>query len=94
MQEVVESVHRVRQVINEISTASNEQSAGIAQVNEAISQMDAVTQQNAALVEQAAAAAASMQQQSAALLQAVGVFRVDADSGATPGRRTPRLGRS
>jgi methyl-accepting chemotaxis protein len=94
MQEVVESVHRVRQVINEISTASNEQSAGIAQVNEAISQMDAVTQQNAALVEQAAAAAASMQQQSAALLQAVGVFRVDADSGAAPGRRTPRLGRS
>jgi len=94
MQEVVESVHRVRQVINEISTASNEQSAGIAQVNEAISQMDAVTQQNAALVEQAAAAAASMQQQSAALLQAVGVFRVDAEPGAAPGRRTPRLGRS
>jgi methyl-accepting chemotaxis protein len=95
MQEVVESVHRVRQVINEISTASNEQSAGIAQVNEAISQMDAVTQQNAALVEQAAAAAASMQQQSAALLQAVGVFRVDAaEASAVPGRRTPRLGRS
>jgi len=94
MQEVVESVHRVRQVINEISTASNEQSAGIAQVNEAISQMDAVTQQNAALVEQAAAAAASMQQQSAALLQAVGVFRVDAEPSAVAARRTPRLGRS
>ena len=94
MQEVVESVHRVRQVINEISTASNEQSAGIAQVNEAISQMDAVTQQNAALVEQAAAAAASMQQQSAALLQAVGVFRVDAEPSAVTARRTPRLGRS
>jgi len=94
MQEVVESVHRVRQIINEISTASHEQSAGIAQVNEAISQMDAVTQQNAALVEQAAAAAASMQQQSAALLQAVGVFRVDADSSSAPGRKLPRLGRS
>ena len=94
MQEVVESVHRVRQIINEISTASHEQSSGIAQVNEAISQMDAVTQQNAALVEQAAAAAASMQQQSAALLQAVGVFRVDAGSSTTPARRVPRLGRS
>jgi methyl-accepting chemotaxis protein len=94
MQEVVESVHRVRQIINEISTASHEQSAGIAQVNEAISQMDAVTQQNAALVEQAAAAAASMQQQSAALLQAVGVFRVDADTSGSPSRRVPRLGRS
>jgi methyl-accepting chemotaxis protein len=96
MQEVVESVHRVRQIINEISTASNEQSAGIAQVNEAISQMDAVTQQNAALVEQAAAAAASMQQQSAALLQAVGVFRVgdDATGASAMSRRLPRLGRS
>jgi methyl-accepting chemotaxis protein len=92
----VESVHRVRQIINEISTASNEQSAGIAQVNEAISQMDAVTQQNAALVEQAAAAAASMQQQSAALLQAVGVFRVgdDATGASAMSRRLPRLGRS
>ncbi len=100
MQEVVDSVHRVRQIINEISTASNEQSVGIAQVNEAISQMDAVTQQNAALVEQAAAAAASMQQQSAALLQAVGVFRLDGDGGAQSAGRVgrpgqaPRLGRS
>ncbi|WP_229632114.1 methyl-accepting chemotaxis protein [Pseudoduganella violaceinigra] len=93
MQEVVDSVHRVRQIINEISTASHEQSAGIAQVNEAISQMDAVTQQNAALVEQAAAAAASMQQQSAALLQAVGVFRVESDTAGAASRRLPRLGR-
>ncbi|WP_229502823.1 methyl-accepting chemotaxis protein [Pseudoduganella guangdongensis] len=99
MQEVVDSVHRVRQIINEISTASNEQSVGIAQVNEAISQMDSVTQQNAALVEQAAAAAASMQQQSAALLQAVGVFRLDGDGAAQLSARgragqAPRLGRS
>ncbi|XLZ67992.1 methyl-accepting chemotaxis protein [Massilia sp. SR12] len=100
MQEVVDSVHRVRQIINEISTASNEQSVGIAQVNEAISQMDSVTQQNAALVEQAAAAAASMQQQSAALLQAVGVFRLDGDGATQPSGRAsrsgqaPRLGRS
>ncbi|MDR2297295.1 MAG: methyl-accepting chemotaxis protein [Comamonas sp.] len=87
MQEVVESVQRVRQVIIEISTASGEQSAGLSQINEAISQMDAVTQQNAALVEQAAAAAASMQQQSAALLEAVSVFRVEADGLATPTSR-------
>jgi methyl-accepting chemotaxis protein len=92
MQQVVESVQRVRQIISEISTASDEQSAGIAQVNEAISQMDAVTQQNAALVEQAAAAAASMQQQSSALLQAVSVFRVAADgAAAAPTGRVLRL---
>ena len=94
MQEVVDSVHRVRQVINEISTASNEQSVGIAQVNEAISQMDSVTQQNAALVEQAAAAAASMQQQSAALLQAVGVFRLDGDGAAQSSGRSGHSGRT
>jgi methyl-accepting chemotaxis protein len=91
MQQVVESVQRVRQIIHEISTASDEQSVGIAQVNEAISQMDAVTQQNAALVEQAAAAAASMQQQSSALLQAVSVFRVAAGGAAMPAGRVPRL---
>ena len=90
MEEVVASVHRVRQIINEISNASTEQSSGIAQVNQAISQMDSVTQQNAALVEQAAAAAASMQQQAATLLTAVGVFRLDASAAPSS---APRLGR-
>jgi methyl-accepting chemotaxis protein len=78
MDEVVSSVQRVSAIIGEISNASGEQSAGIGQVNQAIVQMDSVTQQNAALVEQAAAAAESMQMQAAQLLQAVGVFRIDA----------------
>jgi len=61
----------------EITAASNEQSAGIEQVNQAISQMDQVTQQNAALVEEAAAATGSMQEQAAALAGVVGAFRLD-----------------
>jgi methyl-accepting chemotaxis protein len=77
MADVVASVGKVTDIVGEISNASDEQSAGIAQVNQAIAQMDAVTQQNAALVEQAAAAAESMQKQAAALMQAVGVFRLD-----------------
>ncbi|MFC3374377.1 methyl-accepting chemotaxis protein [Rugamonas sp. CCM 8940] len=76
MDEVVASVRRVTDIMGEISVASHEQSTGIAQVNEAITQMDAVTQQNAALVEEAAAAAESMQQQAAKLSQVVGVFRL------------------
>ncbi|NGZ83558.1 methyl-accepting chemotaxis protein [Duganella aceris] len=77
MDEIVSSVHRVSDIITEITAASSEQSAGINEVNQAIGSMDAVTQQNAALVEQAAAAAESMQQQAAALAQAVSVFKVD-----------------
>jgi len=63
--------------MNDITTASDEQRDGIEQVNHAITQMDAVTQQNAALVEQAAAAAASMQEQSARLSEVVGVFKLN-----------------
>jgi methyl-accepting chemotaxis protein len=85
MDEVVASVRRVTDIMGEISIASNEQSSGIAQVNQAIAQMDAVTQQNAALVEQASAAAESMQNQAARLLQVVGVFRL---GGAAPARRS------
>ncbi|MBV7534287.1 MCP four helix bundle domain-containing protein [Duganella sp. sic0402] len=77
MDEIVASVHKVSDMISEITAASSEQSAGINEVNQAIGSMDAVTQQNAALVEQAAAAAESMQQQAAALAQAVSVFKVD-----------------
>ena len=65
MDEVVASVRRVTDIMGEITAASHEQSAGIAQVNQAIAQMDAVTQQNAALVEEAAAAAESLQDQAA-----------------------------
>ncbi|RJG04117.1 methyl-accepting chemotaxis protein [Noviherbaspirillum sedimenti] len=77
MEEVVTSIRRVTDIMGEITAASSEQSAGIEQVNQAIGQMDQVTQQNAALVEEAAAAAASMQDQADKLAQVVGVFRVD-----------------
>lgn len=77
MEEIVDSVKRVTVIMSEILLASREQSAGIEQVNRAIGQMDAVTRQNAALVEQAAAAAASMREQAGSLTRAVSVFRLD-----------------
>ena len=77
MGEIVTSINRVTQIMTQISHASEEQSLGIAQVNDAITQMDQVTQQNAALVEQAAAAAESMQEQSAKLADVVSVFKLD-----------------
>ena len=77
MGEIVTSINRVTQIMTQISHASEEQSIGIAQVNDAITQMDQVTQQNAALVEQAAAAAESMQEQSAKLADVVSVFKLD-----------------
>jgi methyl-accepting chemotaxis protein len=76
MQEIVDSVKRVSDIISEIALASDEQSAGIAQVNQALSQMDQVTQQNAALVEQTAAAAGTMQQQAESLSGRVSVFKI------------------
>ncbi|WP_256856766.1 methyl-accepting chemotaxis protein, partial [Variovorax sp. KK3] len=78
MQEVVASVKRVTDIIGEITAASHEQTLGIEQINQAITQMDQVTQQNAALVEEAAAAAASMQEQAGSLVQSVSVFRLQA----------------
>src|SRR5450830_399672 len=77
MEQVVSSVRRVTDVVNEISAASAEQSDGIEQVNQAITQMDEVTQQNAALVEEAAAASQSLQEQAQQLEQAVSVFKLD-----------------
>ncbi|MFZ4874674.1 methyl-accepting chemotaxis protein [Janthinobacterium sp. Mn2066] len=76
MDEVVTSVRRVADIMQEITAASAEQSAGIEQVNQAVVQMDQVTQQNAALVEEAAAAAESLQEQAHALTDLVGVFRL------------------
>jgi methyl-accepting chemotaxis protein len=81
MEEIVQSISRVTQIMTQISNASEEQSIGIAQVNDAITQMDQVTQQNAALVEEAAAAAESMQEQSAKLADVVSVFKLDGVSG-------------
>ncbi|MEN5162896.1 MULTISPECIES: methyl-accepting chemotaxis protein [Achromobacter] len=81
MREVVDSVRQVAILVREIASASEEQSSGIGQVNQAVAQMDTVTQQNAALVEEAAAAAASMQEQAGRLAQEVRRFKVDASSG-------------
>ena len=79
MTEVVASIKRVTDIMGEISAASSEQSAGVAQVGEAITQMDQATQQNAALVEQSATAAEGLKQQALKLVQAVAVFKL-ADS--------------
>jgi methyl-accepting chemotaxis protein len=76
MDDVVASVGQVTTIMAGITSASEEQSVGIGQVNEAITQMDQVTQQNAALVEEAAAAAAAMQEQAASLAQVVRIFNV------------------
>ena len=77
MDQVVTSVMQVTLIMQEIAAASSEQSSGIGHVNEAVSEMDTMTQQNAALVEQAAAAAASMQDQAAHLAQLVSRFKMD-----------------
>jgi methyl-accepting chemotaxis protein len=78
MSEVVRSVEQVTDIMGEIASASSEQTKGIEQVNVAVTQMDEVTQQNAALVEQATAAAQAMADQAESLRSAVSVFRVDA----------------
>ena len=78
MDEVVTSVQRVNAIIDEIALASVEQRDGIEQISMAVSQMDGVTQQNAALVEQAAAAADALQQQAASLADAVSIFKLHA----------------
>jgi methyl-accepting chemotaxis protein len=79
MTEVVSSIRRVTDIMGEISVASHEQAAGVAQVGEAVTQMDQATQQNAALVEQMAAAASSLKSQSNELVRAVAVFQVGAN---------------
>ncbi|MDQ5915332.1 MAG: methyl-accepting chemotaxis protein, partial [Pseudomonadota bacterium] len=76
MEEVVGAIGRVARIMTDIAAASVEQSSGINQVSLAITQMDEVTQQNAALVEQAAAAAESLEEQARALTQAVSVFQL------------------
>jgi methyl-accepting chemotaxis protein len=76
MQEIVQGIGRVTDIMAEIASASAEQTTGIEQVNEAITQMDGVTQQNAGLVEEAAAAAAALQEQATSLAQLVSVFNL------------------
>ncbi|WP_436876921.1 methyl-accepting chemotaxis citrate transducer [Siccibacter turicensis] len=88
MKEIVTAVTRVTDIMGEIASASDEQSKGIEQVSQAVSQMDSVTQQNAALVEESAAAAAALEDQADQLRQAVAVFRL-AGNREAPVRHTP-----
>jgi methyl-accepting chemotaxis protein len=80
MGNIVQSISLVTGIMGEISLASDEQSAGIAQVNQAINGMDQVTQQNAALVEQASAAAEAMQDQAARMANVVSVFKTGTEA--------------
>ena len=85
MNDIVDSVQRVSDIITEITAASSEQSVGIDEINRAIGQMDAVTQQNAALVEESAAAAESMQHQAHSLAQVVSVFKLNGQQAGVTG---------
>jgi len=84
MSEVVQAIRRVTDIMGEISSASTEQSAGVAQVGEAVQQMDQATQQNAALVEESAAAAESLKLQAQQLVAAVAVFKLAGCHAAAP----------
>ncbi|WP_230940058.1 methyl-accepting chemotaxis protein, partial [Xanthomonas translucens] len=84
MTEIVSSVQRVTDIMSEIAAASQEQSSGIEQVNQTVTQMDETTQQNAALVEEATAAARSMEEQAGQLTEAVSIFRVEQTPASAP----------
>jgi len=89
MQEIVSSVQRVTDIIGEITAAAAEQSDGIGQVSTSVSELDRMTQQNAALVEESAAAAESLREQALRLTQVVGTFRIDAHSSQSAPAATP-----
>ena len=92
MTEVVNSIRRVTDIMGEISAASSEQSLGVSQVGEAVTQMDQATQQNAALVEEMAAAASSLKLQAQDLVQVVAVFKLSHDDqGTTLNASTQKL---
>ncbi len=88
MNEIVTAVTHVTDIMGEIASASDEQSRGISQVAQAVSEMDNVTQQNASLVQEASAAAASLEQQAEILTQAVAVFHLNGRNPA-PALKTP-----
>ena len=90
MQDIVSSVRRVSDLIGEITASSGEQRDGIGQVNQAVANLDQMTQQNAALVEEASAAAASMSEQARRLAQVVSVFHVGNDGVVRPGAQMAR----
>jgi methyl-accepting chemotaxis protein len=89
MGEILSSIERVTDIMSEITAASNEQAAGITQVNTAIAQMDQVTQQNSALVEEAAAAADSLRDQAASLASVVSVFQLGGPALSAPRPQAP-----
>jgi methyl-accepting chemotaxis protein len=91
MAEIVQSVNRVTDIMAEITAASQEQTAGIEQINGAVAQMDQVTTQNAALVEQASAAATSLQEEAAKLAQTVGAFKLVTPAGVRAAMAKPRV---
>jgi methyl-accepting chemotaxis protein len=91
MDETADSVRKVADIVIDIAEASKEQSLGIAQVNQAIAQMDDVTQRNAALVEEAAAATQMMSQETSRLIEAVSVFKMRDDQGRVSEVESPRL---
>ncbi|HKX43681.1 MAG TPA: methyl-accepting chemotaxis protein, partial [Burkholderiaceae bacterium] len=84
MGDIVAQVRRVNDMLVEISSATEQQTTGIGQINDAVVQLDQVTQQNAALVEESAAAAESLKQQAARLVGAVSVFRLGNSGRAVP----------
>jgi aerotaxis receptor len=90
MNEIIAAIKRVADIMGEISLASREQSAGIGQVNDAITQMDEATQQNAALVEEAAAAAGILEQQTLGVMNALHVFKVGNQDNALQNNRNTR----
>jgi methyl-accepting chemotaxis protein len=92
--EVVSNVYKVSGIVADITAASKEQSIGIEQVHRAITQMDEITQQNAALVEQAATALQALQAEAAKLAEVVSIFKLDAGPAAAQDGNKPRLGRA
>ena len=84
MNDIVRSVQSVTDMIGEITAASSEQSSGISQVNQAVTHLDQMTQQNAALVEESTAAAASMRDQAQKLAEVVAMFNVGAVAAPPP----------
>jgi len=98
MGEIVSSIQRVADIMGEITQASQEQTSGLDQINQAIAQIDTITQQNVALVEEATAAAGALQEQAGSLTQVVSVFKLEgaaglagARTGASASQRAPSL---
>ncbi|CAK9886841.1 MAG: Methyl-accepting chemotaxis protein III [Candidatus Erwinia impunctatus] len=89
MHEVVSAVNRVTDIMAEISAASDEQSKGISQVADAVTNMDGVTQQNAALVEEAAQATRSLEEQASSLTRVVATFRLNEQAQQRPAIISP-----